>query len=61
LPDFEEGIVVEAPKNAKKEENFKYFLLREYINLQDPNALVYFKKCFNTTYIRVATLHLVFI
>ncbi|KAF0554668.1 hypothetical protein F8M41_019011 [Gigaspora margarita] len=43
--------------NGKKEEKFKYFLLREYVKLYDPTALMYFKKCFNTTYIRVATLH----
>jgi hypothetical protein len=44
-------------KSDKKEEKFKYFLLRDYVKLYDPDSLLYFKQCFTTTYTRVATLH----
>ncbi|CAG8696751.1 4115_t:CDS:2, partial [Racocetra fulgida] len=44
-------------KNDKKEEKFKYFILREYVKLSDVDSLLYFQQCFIPTYERIAILY----
>ncbi|CAG8822415.1 35811_t:CDS:2, partial [Gigaspora margarita] len=50
-----EDLINKYNDNSDKQKFVKN--LEKYVKLYDPTALMYFKKWFNTTYIRVATLH----